>query len=1181
MSGSHLSKEFFELVKSIGESRSKQEEDRIILKEIEKLKAGLQKKKIPPKTMKEFLIRMIYVEMLGHDATFGHIHAVKIVACRGLLEKRVGYLAVSLTLHADHEFIFLLINQMLTDLRSDNFLETSMALLTVCKLANTETIPAVQPLVLQALDHKQALVRKKAIMALHRFYTIDPQNLANNKNVLRTALCDKDPAVMGALLNLFIDLILDHPQEYKDLVPSFVNILKQVTEHRLPRDFDYHRLPAPWIQIKLLRILALLGHADQRTSQGMYETLQEVMKRADIGINVGYAIVYECVRTITHIYPNADLIEEASLSISRFISSDNHNLKYLGVNSLAAIVQIDAKYAAEHQMTVVDCLEDPDETLRRKTVTLLVSMTNPQNVTVIVQKLIAFLRTTTDVFLRKELVTNITEVAENHAPHTFWYIDTINEVFEIAGAVVKPDVAHSLMKLIQESAMEAVEVPPESPEEDIRVFAADTYAALLTKKVIPDILLQVICWVLGEYGHLSQEDDRHGIISKLVGALERPVDDESTKSWVFSALIKQVAHLPTSSASPLDDVPEVKAAISKYQHSIVVDLQQRAHEFAEFVKNPQTMRAVLPLDGEEVEVDSKLGFLDGFVQAALSNGARPYQSQDERDAAREEESRGFEERQRKNQEKSSSLQFQPYQRETAVQQTNITPVRELGNSTSANDTYAGDSQGGLKLSGVARAWGPVSAQPEPEPEPEPEPVQQSASNLFGPTTEPEPEPEPEPVRQTRRSEPVKQELSAREKKAQALFGGGGATTTGRRYQSKRTGKSGKSGKRQPTQKAQPTASQQKRPQPQPAQPTQQAPTDLLGDLFGSGGPAPTPQPEPQPAPVNDLLGDLFGATPQPDTVTAGNMDTSNVVGNLSLSTSPGLTPTPVTTPAVSASRIDHTDLFGITSQPEMKTGAAAMNPTIATHISKFPRSSVNDDTILDTPALQLSTYNVVAPTSTFVMLFITNKQPTELKNIQLKLQSPQCFEVKLEGDPARRQTANQLTTIIIPSLAGRTTSTQMVMLQCIHMSAIQIRQLRGQVAWPGTGNQNFVVPLSITDLLRPLPIQTAQFGGLWKQLPKPAEVKFGLLTPAVTSSQEYMSRMRSRVHIHPVQTVGQENICAGTLVAAQKNVNLVVLVHGQLVTNNDRKGVSISVRSKEPKYSQIVALAVKSSLNES
>lgn len=32
-------------------------------------------------------------------------------------------------------------------------------------------------------------------------------------------------------------------------------ILKQVIEHKLPKEFDYHRMPAPWIQMKILKIL--------------------------------------------------------------------------------------------------------------------------------------------------------------------------------------------------------------------------------------------------------------------------------------------------------------------------------------------------------------------------------------------------------------------------------------------------------------------------------------------------------------------------------------------------------------------------------------------------------------------------------------------------------------------------------------------------------------------------------------------------------------------------------------------------------------------------------------------------------------------------------------------------------------------------------------------------------------
>ena len=79
------------------------------------------------KKMKEYLVRLLYVEMLGHDGSFGYIYAVNLTSSRILLEKRTGstipcemnilmcttasgYLTVSLCLHQDHELILLLIS---------------------------------------------------------------------------------------------------------------------------------------------------------------------------------------------------------------------------------------------------------------------------------------------------------------------------------------------------------------------------------------------------------------------------------------------------------------------------------------------------------------------------------------------------------------------------------------------------------------------------------------------------------------------------------------------------------------------------------------------------------------------------------------------------------------------------------------------------------------------------------------------------------------------------------------------------------------------------------------------------------------------------------------------------------------------------------------------------------------
>ena len=104
-SSGHLSKDLLELIKAIGDSRSKQEEDNIISKECETLKLIIKESGVQPKRMKEYLIRAIYIEMLGHDASFSHLFAVNLTQDKNILNKRVGYLACSLLLNENSEFL--------------------------------------------------------------------------------------------------------------------------------------------------------------------------------------------------------------------------------------------------------------------------------------------------------------------------------------------------------------------------------------------------------------------------------------------------------------------------------------------------------------------------------------------------------------------------------------------------------------------------------------------------------------------------------------------------------------------------------------------------------------------------------------------------------------------------------------------------------------------------------------------------------------------------------------------------------------------------------------------------------------------------------------------------------------------------------------------------------------------
>ena len=173
------SKEFLDLVKAIGEAKSKAEEERIVTEEIEVLKKKIAEPDVPRRRMKEYIIRLVYVEMLGHDASFGYIQAVKMTHDDNLLLKKTGYLAVTLFLNEDHDLIILIVNTIQKDLRSDNFLVCCAALTAVCRLINEETIPAVLPQVVDLLGHQKELVRKKAVMALHRFHQRSPSVVAH------------------------------------------------------------------------------------------------------------------------------------------------------------------------------------------------------------------------------------------------------------------------------------------------------------------------------------------------------------------------------------------------------------------------------------------------------------------------------------------------------------------------------------------------------------------------------------------------------------------------------------------------------------------------------------------------------------------------------------------------------------------------------------------------------------------------------------------------------------------------------------------------------------------------------------------------------------------------------------------------------------------------------------------
>lgn len=73
------------------------------------------------------------------------------------------------------------------------------------------------------------------------------------------------------------------------------------------------------MQIKLLKILGLLGNGDKHASEQMYTVVGDLIRKCDTSTNIGNAVLYECICCVASIYPSPKLLEAGAEVIAKFL----------------------------------------------------------------------------------------------------------------------------------------------------------------------------------------------------------------------------------------------------------------------------------------------------------------------------------------------------------------------------------------------------------------------------------------------------------------------------------------------------------------------------------------------------------------------------------------------------------------------------------------------------------------------------------------------------------------------------------------------------------------------------------------------------------------------------------------------------------------------------------------------
>ena len=137
------------------------------------------------------LIRALYIEMLGHSASFMHIHAINLTQSKNLVLKRLGYLMCSLFFDKNSDLLIMLIATILKDLTNGDVHEIVICLTSLGNIMNATIATSISEHVLKLITHTTDLVRKKAILVMQKIKQETGTAVPDYKDKMKKALCDR------------------------------------------------------------------------------------------------------------------------------------------------------------------------------------------------------------------------------------------------------------------------------------------------------------------------------------------------------------------------------------------------------------------------------------------------------------------------------------------------------------------------------------------------------------------------------------------------------------------------------------------------------------------------------------------------------------------------------------------------------------------------------------------------------------------------------------------------------------------------------------------------------------------------------------------------------------------------------------------------------------------------------
>ncbi|OXB65110.1 hypothetical protein ASZ78_008393 [Callipepla squamata] len=545
-----------ELIRTIRTARTQAEEREMIQKECAAIRSSFREEDNTYRCRN--VAKLLYMHMLGYPAHFGQLECLKLIASQKFTDKRIGYLGAMLLLDERQDVHLLMTNcikKFLYKSRSNIGFEFATNLyFRVAWNLEISTGPD--------LNHSTQYVQGLALCTL---------GCMGSSEMCRDLAGE-------------VEKLLKTSNSYlrKKLVPQLVRILKNLIMSGYSPEHDVSGISDPFLQVRILRLLRILGRNDDDSSEAMNDILAQVATNTETSKNVGNAILYETVLTIMDIKSESGLRVLAINILGRFLLNNDKNIRYVALTSLLKTVQTDHNAVQRHRSTIVDCLKDLDVSIKRRAMELSFALVNGNNVRGMMKELLYFLDSCEPEF-KADCASGIFLAAEKYAPSKRWHIDTIMRVLTTAGSYVRDDAVPNLIQLITNSV-------------EMHAYTVQRLYKAILGDYSQQPLVQVASWCIGEYGDLlvsgqCEEEEpvqvtEDEVLDILESVLISNMSASVTRGYALTAIMKLSTRFTCT-------VNRIKKVVSIYGSSIDVEIQQRAVEYNALFKKYDHMRPAL------------------------------------------------------------------------------------------------------------------------------------------------------------------------------------------------------------------------------------------------------------------------------------------------------------------------------------------------------------------------------------------------------------------------------------------------------------------------------------------------------------------------------------------------------------------------------------------------------------